>query len=133
MVDHPSGTPAPEEAQGERGGSLVAAISRDVVGLYAEFYGRGPTRAKTIWRDEVVICVLEGIFTKGEELLVASGRFEEVRSHRTAFQDQVEPVLRASIEATTGRTVKSFLSQISVDGVASEVFVLGPPAEPPTA
>jgi uncharacterized protein YbcI len=130
MVDDPSATPVPEAPQGEHGGSLVAAISRDIVGVHAEFYGRGPTKAKTIWRDEIVICVLEGIFTKGEELLVAGGRFEDVRSHRIAFQDQVEPLLRALIEATTGRTVRSFLSQISIDGVASEVFVLGGPAEP---
>jgi uncharacterized protein YbcI len=108
--------------------SLVAAISREIVQIHSEYYGRGPTKAKTIWRDEIVVCVLEEIFTKAEQLLVDHGRFEDVRAHRIAFQDEVGPLFRASVERVTGRTVKSFLSQVSPDGVASEVFVLGPPS-----
>jgi len=114
------------EVDTDHDGSMVAAISRDIVQVHSQFYGRGPTKAKTVWRDEIVVCVLEEIFTKAEQLLVDHGRFEEVRSHRTAFQDEVEPIFRAAVESTTGRTVKSFLSQISKDGAASEVFVLGP-------
>jgi uncharacterized protein YbcI len=114
-----------EPIEGDRGGSHVAAISRDIVRVHARFYGRGPTKAKTVWRDEIIVCILEDIFTKAERLLVDGGRFEDVRSHRTAFQDQVEPLLRASVAAVTGRPVQSFLSQVSFDGVASEVFVLG--------
>lgn len=108
-------------------GSMVAAISRDIVRVHAEYYGRGPTKAKTIWRDEIVTCILEDIFTKAEQLMVDHGRFEEVRQNRIAFQDEVGPIFRAAIEKTTGRQVKSFLSQISDDGVASDVFVLGGP------
>lgn len=115
----------PDPIEAERSGSLVASISRDIVKVYARFYGRGPTRAKTIWRDDIVVCVLEEVFTKAEQLLIAGGRFENVRLHRIAFQDEVEPLFRAAVEATTGRQVKSFLSQVSEDGVAGEVFVLG--------
>jgi len=130
MPEEPDVPTVPVAAEVERGGSPVAAISREIVGVHSRFYGRGPTKAKTIWRDEIIVCVLEEIFTKAEQLLVDAGRFEEVRSHRIAFQDEVEPLFRGSIEAITGRPVKSFLSQISKDGVASEVFVLGN-AEPP--
>lgn len=133
MTEESSTTPLPEAVEGHRGGSLIAAISRDVVRVHSEFYGRGPTKAKTVWRDEIIVCVLEDIFTKAEKMLVSGGRFEDVRSHRTAFQDQVEPIFRASIETITGRQVKSFLSQTSKDGVASEVFVLGGPIAPPVA
>ena len=122
---------SPDPIAHDRGGSLVAMISRDIVRIHSDFYGRGPTKAKTVWRDEIIVCVLEEIFTKAELLLVGNGRFEDVRSHRTAFQDEVEPIFRAGVEAITGRRVKSFLSQISVDGVASEVFVLSVPAEAP--
>jgi uncharacterized protein YbcI len=118
-------------AEVEHGGSLVAVISREIVRVHSRFYGRGPTRAKTIWRDEIIVCVLEEIFTKAEQLLVDAGRFEEVRSYRIAFQDEVEPLFRATIESITSRRVNSFLSQISKDGVASEVFVLGNAADPP--
>jgi uncharacterized protein YbcI len=109
----------------ERGISLVAEISREIVRIHARFYGRGPTKAKTVWRDDIVICVLEDLFTKAEQLLVDGGRFEDVRAHRTAFQDEVEPLFRGSVEAITGRPVQSFLSQVTADGVACEVFVLG--------
>jgi uncharacterized protein YbcI len=117
-------TPAAETIEEDRGGSLVASISRDIVRIHAQFYGRGPTRAKTVWRDEIVVCILEDIFTKAERLLVDGGRFEDVRLHRMAFQDEVEPLFRSVVEAITDRQVKSFLSQVAEDGVASEVFVL---------
>jgi uncharacterized protein YbcI len=118
-------TSAGGRVEGDRGSSLVAQISREIVRIHARFYGRGPTKAKTVWRDEIVICVLEDLFTKAEQLLVDGGRFEDVRAHRTAFQDEVEPLFRGCVEAVTGRRVKSFLSQVAVDGVACEAFVLG--------
>jgi uncharacterized protein YbcI len=36
-------------------GSLSAAISNHVVRLFAEYTGRGPTRARTTIRDGVVV------------------------------------------------------------------------------
>lgn len=117
--------PTPPQSDPDQG-SHVAAISREIVQIHSQFYGRGPTKAKTIWRDEIIVCLLEEIFTKAEQLLVDHGRFEDVRSHRIAFQDEVGPLFRGSVEEATGRQVKSFLSQISEDGCASEVFVLGP-------
>jgi uncharacterized protein YbcI len=124
-IDTLSRVPVGASSDADRGGSLVAIISRDIVRIHARFYGRGPTKAKTIWRDEIVVCVLEDIFTKAEQLLVDGGRFEDVRAHRTAFQDEAEPLFLASVEPVTGRKVRSFLSQVSIDGAASEVFVLG--------
>jgi uncharacterized protein YbcI len=127
-VEMPIDSPSPSEAiEGDRDGSLLADISRDIVRIHARFYGRGPTKAKTIWRDEIVVCILEDIFTKAEQLLVDGGRFEDVRSHRTAFQDEAEPLFRAAVEAVTGRRVRSVLGQVSIDGAVSEVFVLGDP------
>ena len=71
---------------------------------------------------------LEEVFIKAEQLLVAAGRFEEVRSHRIAFQDEVTPLFRTAVEERTGRRVSAFLSQVSKEGVASEVFLLDGPA-----
>lgn len=96
-----------------------------MVRIHAQYYGRGPTKARAIWRHDIVAVILEEIFTKAEEVLVEAGRFEQVRSHRQAFQDQVEPLFRNVVEQATGRTVYAFLSQVSEEGVASEVFVLG--------
>lgn len=112
--------------KGAAGGAVVAGISREIVRVYADYYGRGPTKAKTVWRDDVITCVLEDAFTRAERVLVDGGRFEQVRLNRQAFQDEIEPVFRRRIEAVTGRRVTACLSQINRDGVAAEIFVLGP-------
>jgi uncharacterized protein YbcI len=120
--------PIEEAAMEDISGSMVAAISREIVGIYAEYFGRGPTKAKTTWRDDLVVVVLEDAFTRAEHVLVDGGRFDQVRANRQAFQDQIEPLFRATIERLTDRRVVTCLSQVNRDGVAAEVFVLGPAA-----
>lgn len=105
-------------------GSIVAQLAREMVRIHARYYGRGPTKAKAVWRNGVVVVVLEEIFTKAEEVLVEADRFDQVRANRQVFQDQVEPLFREAVERTTGREVRAFLSQVTVEGIASEVFVL---------
>lgn len=108
------------------GGAIVARISREIVGIYADYYGRGPTKAKTVWREDIVTCILEDAFTRAERVLIDGGRFEQVRLNRQAFQDQIEPLFRERIEAVTGRQVTACLSQVNKTGMAAEIFVLGP-------
>jgi uncharacterized protein YbcI len=110
----------------EHSGAVVATISREVVGIYAEYFGRGPTQAKTFWREDLVVCILKDVFTRAEQLLVDGGRFTQVRAHRQAFQDEVEPLFCELIERATGRKVEAFLSQVSRQGVAAEIFTLAP-------
>ncbi len=112
--------------------SIVADVSREIVGIYSRFYGRGPTKAKTVYHHDVVVTVLDEIFSKAEQVLVNAGHFPQVRSNRQAFQDEVGPLFRQVVETLTGRRVRAFLSQVNEDGVAVEVFVLEPaePAEP---
>lgn len=115
----------PKSEIGASVGRIEAEISREIVQIHAHYYGRGPTRSRTFMADEAVLCLLGEIFTPSEAILVERGRFEEVRTNRTAFQDAVEDKLRAAVERVSGRPVISFLSQISEQGFASEVFVLG--------
>jgi uncharacterized protein YbcI len=110
-------------------GAIVAMVSREIVGIYAEYYGRGPTKAKTQWRDDIVVCVLENVFTRAERILVDGGRFDQVRLNRQAFQDEIEPLFRSAIERVTERRVETCLSQVNQRGVAAEVFVLGTPLD----
>jgi uncharacterized protein YbcI len=126
-----SENPLQEQSPRDASGAVVAMVSRQIVGIYAEYYGRGPTKAKTIWRDDIVVCILEDVFTRAEQLLVDGGRFDQVRLNRQAFQDQIEPLFREVVEKVTGRRVDACLSQVNVNGVAAEIFVLGdflPPA-----
>jgi uncharacterized protein YbcI len=115
-----------QRGKDESSGAIVAAISREIVGIYAEYYGRGPTKARTVWREDIIACILEDAFTRPERILVDGGRFEQVRLNRQAFKDQIAPLFRERIEAVTGREVTACLSQVKEDGMAAEIFVLGP-------
>jgi uncharacterized protein YbcI len=117
-------TPTSSEVSGP------AAISRAVVRIHSEYYGRGPTRARTALGNGVITVVLEGLFTPAERTLVAAGRFELVRATRIAFQDDVEPLLRHGVEEITGMPVVGFLSQIALNDLGAEVFVL---VQPPSS
>ncbi len=108
----------------ERALPAVADISREIVGIHSHHFGRGPTRAKTVWRDDVVVCVLQDIFTRSEQVLVDAGRFEQVRSNRQVFQEAIEPLLRQAVEQATGCSVRAVLTQVSADGIGCEVFLL---------
>jgi uncharacterized protein YbcI len=111
---------------------VLGRIARVVVQVHSNYYGRGPTKAKAVWQEQVVCVVLEDLFTQGEKLLIEGGKFDQVREVRVAFQDEIEPVLRREIERITGHKTLAFTSQVSRNNFGAEVFVLedGPPAEP---
>jgi uncharacterized protein YbcI len=93
----------------DRGG-LSAAISGRIVALHKEFYGRGPTKAKTFYHDEVITVLLRGGFTKVEETLREGGRGREVIDQRMAFQQVMRDRYTEAIEELTGRKVVGFMS-----------------------
>jgi uncharacterized protein YbcI len=68
------------------GYSLPAAISRHVVRLFSEYTGRGPTKARTMISDNVIVCVTNDTLTKGERRLVEEGEAELVVTIRRKFQ-----------------------------------------------
>ena len=109
-----------------------ADVSTALVQLYRRFYGRGPTRAKTISDGNVVTTVLADIFTTVEQTLVARGRHDLVTGVRAAFQEAMRHEFVATVEAHTGREVESFTSGVDIEhGVATETFILVPLPEEP--
>ena len=105
--------------------SALVEISRAITSVHARFFGRGPERARTTWQRGHVVCALEQIYTQAERTLIDVGRYDRVRQMRQAFQDEVEPLLRQTVESITGRRVRAFFSQISADPeMAVEVFIL---------
>ena len=114
--------------------SLPAAISRHVVRLFAEYTGRGPTKARTVIRDHVIICLTEDTMTKAERRLVQEGENELVVTIRRKFQTTMRDDLVGGVELLTGRTVLSFLSDHDAENdYAAEVFVLDGPPKASTA
>jgi uncharacterized protein YbcI len=108
-------------------GDVLTAISDGLVALLKEFYGHGPTRAKSYYEDDLVACVLRGGFSRVEQTLLAGGRGEAVIQQRMEFQEVRRDRFVAVVENATGRRVIGFMSgnQQHPD-LMCEVFVLGP-------
>ena len=110
-----------------RHGDELTAISDGLVALLKEFYGRGPTEAKSYYQDDLVVCVLHGGFSRVEETLLEGGRGSAVIEQRMEFQELMRGRFEEVIEDATGRKVVGFMSgnQQQPD-MMCEVFVLAP-------
>ena len=108
-------------------GDVLTAISDGMVALLKEFYGRGPTRAKSYYEDDLVVCVLRGGFSRVEETLLNGGRGHAVIQQRMEFQEVMRERFAGVIAHATGRKVIGFMSgnQQHPD-LMCEVFILAP-------
>ena len=103
----------------------MANISRRIVQLHKEFYGKGPTKAKTYYHDDLVVVLMRGGFTRVEETLLQSGRGESVKQQRHDFQQAMFAPFRQVIEEETGRKVVAFMSSSHQHpDLLGELFVL---------
>jgi uncharacterized protein YbcI len=126
--------PETEAGRPQDGGSLASAISNSIRQLVAEYTGRGPTRARTSIRDNLVVVLLQDTLTKGERRLVAKGRDVRVLDYRAEFQAAMREDAIASVEKLTGRKVLAFMSANHIDpDLAAELFVLQPDGETPAS
>jgi uncharacterized protein YbcI len=113
-----------EQEQTQKTGA-AEQISRGIVRLHSQYYGRGPTKAKTHMDGNLVAVVLEETFTKAERTLVDRGEKDAVQQIRRRFQQQMAEEFTAIVEQATGRTVKAFLSETNLEeDVAVEIFLL---------
>ena len=107
---------------------LLADVSNAMVGLKKEFYGKGPTKAKTYVNDNYVLCVLQGGLTRNEETLIAAGQERLVREYRLRFQEAMADATTEAVERLTGCNVLGYHSQIVFNPeYAFEIFVLDRP------
>ena len=109
--------------------SVLAAVSAEMVRLYKEQLGRGPTKVRTNWagRDTLVV-VLEDTFTPAERNLLTLGESSRLRETRMLFQYSWAREFCEPIERLTGRKVRAFVSGLDTDadGTSMEAFVLHP-------
>jgi uncharacterized protein YbcI len=100
-------------------------ISRRIVQLHKEYYGRGPTRAKTYINDDLVVVLMRGGFTRVEETLLEEGRGDAVIAQRMDFQEVMEDRFKQVIEEETGRKVLAMMSgNHQHPDLLGEMFVL---------
>lgn len=96
-----------------------------MVQIVREYTGRGPTKARTTIRENVVLVMLEDTLTKGERALVAYGSEDKVLDVRVEFQNAMRDEAMRMISQLTGRAVIAMMSANHIEpDLGAEVFVL---------
>jgi uncharacterized protein YbcI len=121
-------TTKPARTNEEQSPTPLSLISREMVRLYKENFGRGPTKAHTTFADDdVLICTLEDSMTPAERKLVELGEHQRMRDVRLFFQYSTADDLIEVVEEALGRKVRGFVSGMDVnEDIAAEVFYLEP-------
>ena len=112
----------------QRGGAALAAVSKAMVALHKEQFGRGPKRARSNFAgSDTLVCVLEDALLPAERMMVRMGDQQRVQEGRTAFQAATRDQFTLAVEQIVGRKVVAFASATDPDhGVVWEVFNLEP-------
>jgi uncharacterized protein YbcI len=88
---------------------------------------QGPTRARTYAADNLLVCVLEGGFTKGERTLRDHGHEDAVQDQRELFQEVLRKRFVETVEQLVQRKVVTFISGVDTQTETSaELFMLEP-------
>ncbi len=108
--------------------SGMREISRTMVALHKEQFGRGPTRSRSYFAGpDNLVCVLEEVLLPAELKLVELGEADRVRDSRSAFQTATRPDFVNSIERILDRRVRAFASAVDPHAdVVWEVFCFEP-------
>ena len=106
----------------------LSAISNEMVRIYKDQFGRGPTKTRTNWAgSDVLVVTLEETFTPAERSLQRMGKHRELRDLRMLFQYAEVEAFCEPVERLTGRKVRAFVSGIDTEAdLATELFVLHP-------
>jgi uncharacterized protein YbcI len=106
-------------------GDMRSTISNEIVRLQAEYYGKGPTKAKTYINEDLVVVVLEESFTRAEKTLAERGERDAIQHIRRRFQQHMAESFTNVVEQATGRKVRVFLSETDIaQDVSVETFLL---------
>ena len=106
----------------------LTQITRAMVSIYKEQFGRGPRHAHSHYAGpNAIVCFLEGTLTPLERSLAEKGEHQRLRDIRLWFQYSAEEDFRSAVEEVTGREVVAFISGIDTEqDVSIESFTLAP-------
>jgi uncharacterized protein YbcI len=112
--------------------ALSAEVASAISRIYHEALGKGPARVRAHLHPDLLVVLLEDIYTTGERTLIDAGCADDVIATRARIQRAVRDRFVGDIERVVGRRVLAFMSQNHVDpDMSVELFVLAP-AEPAT-
>jgi uncharacterized protein YbcI len=108
-----------------RGGELNAALTHQLVGIHAEYLGRGPATASTFYHGNTIVTTMHDALTKAEKVLAHRGRADDVTEIRGLLHQEMEGDFRAAVERLTGRKVLALLSGHHLEpDVVAVIFVV---------
>jgi uncharacterized protein YbcI len=108
---------------------IADEISRDILAIHRDSYGRGAASVNAYHVEDVVIVLIDGLeLMPNEEFLIAKGLGDAVLAMRSDYQQAIETTFRAAVERATGRSVIGFSSHTMLDEPPSaiEIFRLSP-------
>ena len=110
------------------GAALLEAVSESMSVLHARYYQRRPATVKTqLMSDELLACVMGGVYTEVEKTMIELQRQTIVQETRSAFQDAMQHKFIDEVERLSGRRVTVFISNSHVGpDLEVELFVLAP-------
>lgn len=118
--------------ESDRSASRALEISNAISRLHKEFVGRGPSNARTTLDGDLIVCLLEGGYTRAEQTLGEHDNAELVAAGRVGLQEAMSQAMVAAVEQTTGRRVRSFMSANDLlRNLQAEIFVLAPDDDTP--
>jgi uncharacterized protein YbcI len=108
--------------------SLLAEASNQMVRLYKDYFGRGPTKSRADWAGpDLLVCTLENSFTPAEKRMAEMGEHQRLRDTRLFFQYAILDEFIGTIERLTRRRVRAFVSGTDTEqDVSSELFYFEP-------
>jgi len=107
---------------------MLAAVTDAMVALHERYHHRKPVTAKTLMlADDLLVCVLGGVYTDVEKTMIEIQRGTIVQETRSAFQTAMQQRFITQVERITGRSVMAFISNHHVGpDIEVEVFMLAP-------
>ncbi|MHB8659077.1 MAG: Na-translocating system protein MpsC family protein [Solirubrobacteraceae bacterium] len=118
--------PAPDEFLS--GEELLAAVTDAMVVLHERYHHREPVTARTLMLgDDLIACVLAGVYTDVEQTMIEIQRSTIVQETRNAFQNAMQDRFIRVVEDLSGRHVLAFISNHHVGpDIEIELFLLMP-------
>lgn len=110
------------------GDDLLFAVTEAMVALHQRYYHRTPVTAKTqMLGDDLLACVLGGVYTEVEKAMIELQRSAVVQETRSAFQTAMQSRFIDQVELLSGRAVLAFISNQHIGpDIEIELFMLAP-------
>ena len=117
------------------GDDLLCGVTDAMVSLHERYHHRAPVTAKTqLLGDDLLACVLGGVYTEVEQTMIELERTRVVHDTRSRFQNAMQQRFIEVVERLSGREVLTFISNSHVGpDLEIELFLLGPDRDRPSA